>query len=236
MRQADYRTWQKVGDLTTILLASGYHQLAPDDNAPFFLIELRKRAMISAYVADKELAIFLGRPPRICGQYCDLTPPLDLRYNEIVADAEERDAATAELNENGQCCEGFLTNRALGRLALRLGIYMENILELSLGQWADNSVERVEKLIAASHRMRAELPPYFLLEDQTHDTPVFAESIHLHFVYLDFLLYRTLFKRTCDPSEALIHTSLEILNILHIIIANQTRAKKRALWLATDVS
>jgi chromatin structure-remodeling complex subunit RSC3/30 len=229
MIQVDYRSWQKVGDLTTILFALGYHQLAPDDNAPFFLTELRKRAMVSAYVADKELAIFLGRPPRICGQYCDLTPPLDLKYNEIVADAEERDAALAELNEIGQSCEGFLTNGALGRLALRFGTHMENILELSLNRWADNIVERMEKLIRASHRMRAELPPYLLLEDQTHNKPVSAESVRLEFVYLYFLLYRTLVKRTGDASEALIHTSLEILNMLHIRMANQVRARKRAL-------
>src|SRR6266550_8373557 len=132
MRHLDYRTWQRLGDLTTILFTLGYHQLLEsDDNAPFFLTELRRRVMVSAYCIDKELAIFLGRPPRICWQYCDLTPPLDLRYNEVVAYSEERDAALAKLNENGRNADKLLTNHASKQSYLMLCIHKENILELS---------------------------------------------------------------------------------------------------------
>lgn len=233
----DYCAWQRLGDLTTILFALGYHQLESDDNVPFFLTELRKRVMVSAYCIDKELATFLGRPPRICQRYCDLTPPSDLTYDEIVADSEERDAALAKLSEDERNLEGFLMSRAWPRLFLMLNMHKENILELSLNRQTDNIVERVEKLIGESLKIRAELPPCLLLDEPSQSDLDFPpECIHLEFIYLDFLLYRTLFKRTGNEPVALIHTSLEIINMLHIIIAKQARARKMVHWLGTDVS
>lgn len=233
----DYRTWQRLGDLTTILFTLGYHQLEPESNVPFFLAELRKRAMVAAYSIDKKLAIFLGRPPRICQRYCTLIPPLALKYNEMVADSEERDRALAKLDKNGRTTEGFLSGSAWAQLRLMLSIHKENILELSLSLWTDNIVERVDTLIGESNRIRAMLPPCLLLEDQRKSTPdVPPESIHLEVIYLDFLLYRTLVNRTGDRLDALIQTALKILDMLHVLVAKQARARKSTLGLGIQVS
>lgn len=95
----DYRPWKKLGELSTAVFALGIHQ-EPDPSIPFFLKEIRKRIMIGAFAIDKQLATFLGRPPLIGWRYCDIQFPLDLSYDEIIADSHVRDTAIARLEEN----------------------------------------------------------------------------------------------------------------------------------------
>jgi chromatin structure-remodeling complex subunit RSC3/30 len=234
----DHRTWQRLGDLTTILFALGYHQLEPDSNVPFFLAELRKRAMVAAYSFDKKVAIFLGRPPRICERYCTLIPPLALKYEEMVAASEERDRALAKLDKHGLTTEGLLSGNASAQLRLMLSIQKENILELSLSPRTDNLIEKVDTLIGESNKLRAMLPlPGLLLDDQHKTTlDVSPESIHLEVMYLELLLYRTLVNRTGARLDALIQTALKILDMLHILVAKQARNRKGTLGLGIQVS
>ena len=63
---AHYLTWRKIGDLSTAIFAQGYHQESKDaSRLPFWLIEMRRRALGRAYSIDKLLCTFVGRPPRI---------------------------------------------------------------------------------------------------------------------------------------------------------------------------
>ncbi|KAF4900256.1 hypothetical protein CGCF415_v010169 [Colletotrichum fructicola] len=59
-------TWRRLGDLISCLLALGYHEEMDSTNSlPGFVTSLRKSAYAYSYTADKNLSIFLGRPPRI---------------------------------------------------------------------------------------------------------------------------------------------------------------------------
>lgn len=71
-------SWRGVGDAASSLFALGLHEQIVDEdtpNVPYFLAELRKACFARIYAADKELAIFLGRPPRIIGEYCVFQAP-----------------------------------------------------------------------------------------------------------------------------------------------------------------
>lgn len=140
----DYRTWQKLGDLTTILFALGLHQAGDDKNTPFFLSELRKRVMVGAYGMDKDLALFLGRPPRICKQYCNIQSPLDLTWEELIAPPTVRQAALQKLDAQGWNTEGKLGSGARARTVHLACLIREDILELSIGQGRDNVEEHAE--------------------------------------------------------------------------------------------
>ncbi|OMP84418.1 hypothetical protein BK809_0000199 [Diplodia seriata] len=69
-----YHSWRRVGDLSSSLFALGYHEKL-DTNIPPFVAELRKAIFARIYAADKSLAIFLGRPPRIIKTYCKFQLP-----------------------------------------------------------------------------------------------------------------------------------------------------------------
>lgn len=69
-----------MGDLSSSLFALGYHEKINDSAAaiPVFIAELRKATFARIYAADKSMAIFLGRPPRIIKAYCNFQLPTNL--------------------------------------------------------------------------------------------------------------------------------------------------------------
>jgi hypothetical protein len=66
-----------MGDLTSSLFSLGYHEKINNSTftIPAFIIELRRASFARIYSGDKNLAVFLGRPPRICKRYCDFNLP-----------------------------------------------------------------------------------------------------------------------------------------------------------------
>ncbi|KAL4866037.1 hypothetical protein BDV12DRAFT_187750 [Aspergillus spectabilis] len=135
----DYRTFKSDGDVATVIFALGLHQGKVDERAPFFLSEIRSRTMVAAYFNDKELATFLGRPPHICRRYCNLQPPLDLMWEDMVADAPVRDAALRRLGPDGwDTQEHSGAECSKPRVILLVSILREMILEVSLSYNIDD--------------------------------------------------------------------------------------------------
>ena len=71
-----YHAWRRLGDVISSLFALGYH----DDSqgaaeGPTFLRHLRNTAFARTYSADKNVSIFLGRPPRLLRKYCSFRVP-----------------------------------------------------------------------------------------------------------------------------------------------------------------
>ncbi|KAJ5917134.1 hypothetical protein N7466_010688 [Penicillium verhagenii] len=137
-----HRAWRKLGDLATTLFAFGLHQQST--NLPFFLKEIRQRTMIAAYAVDKSGATFLGRPPLISRQYCDLPMPLDLSWDEVLAEPAAREAAIANLTVDGWNKEASFQKGAMGRICLLASIFREKALEFSLGRVTEDLPARVE--------------------------------------------------------------------------------------------
>lgn len=69
-----------MGDLTSSLFALGYHESVGGNShsLPRFVIELRKAAVSRIHSADKKLAVFLGRPPRILKAFCNIQLPTNV--------------------------------------------------------------------------------------------------------------------------------------------------------------
>lgn len=65
--------------MASSLFALGYHERVDGSDIPPFIVELRKACFARIYSADKSLAVFLGRPPRIVKDYCQFKIPSNLR-------------------------------------------------------------------------------------------------------------------------------------------------------------
>lgn len=71
-----YRAWRKLGDVISSLLALGYHEdCGSPETTPAFLIELRQSLFAQTYSSDKNVAIFVGRAPRLSKRFCNFQLP-----------------------------------------------------------------------------------------------------------------------------------------------------------------
>ncbi|KAJ5183839.1 Transcription factor [Penicillium capsulatum] len=222
----DYRPWRKLGEMATAVFALGLHQECTD--VPFFLQEMRKRTMIGAHSADKTIATFLGRPPLISWRYCDITMPLDLCCEDIVAEPEVRDAIIAKLAPDGWNQEGCLKEGAWPRVSLLASMMREKILEVSLSRKSENLAQKVEELSRELHQLYNDLPAFLHWSSDSEFKGSYVDdhllfNLNLEFLYNDFLLYRLLAKRTKTQPDGLITTSLKILNALLSMVAKVHR-------------
>ncbi|KAJ4263359.1 hypothetical protein NW762_006178 [Fusarium torreyae] len=82
-----FESWRKLGDVVSSLFALGYHQdIEGHGILPPFLRDLRRAAFTNCYSSDKDVSIFLGRPPRISRKFCNLNM-LGLGSNEWSPDS-----------------------------------------------------------------------------------------------------------------------------------------------------
>jgi hypothetical protein len=67
-----------MGDVASSLFALGYHEKIEEDSSdvPLFVAELRRSCFARVFAADKSLAVFLGRPPRVTKEFCYFQVPL----------------------------------------------------------------------------------------------------------------------------------------------------------------
>lgn len=82
-----YRSWKRLGDVISSVFALGYHEkIDLDGDCPAYLKHLRQAAVARIYSADKNVSIFLGRPPRMNSRYCTFNfvnlPQMDTADNE----------------------------------------------------------------------------------------------------------------------------------------------------------
>lgn len=73
-----FNSWRRLGDVISSLIFLGYHEkIEPGPKTPVFLAELRKSAFARIYSDDKNVAVFLGRPPRLNRTFCHFQLPRD---------------------------------------------------------------------------------------------------------------------------------------------------------------
>ncbi|EAW20247.1 putative C6 transcription factor [Aspergillus fischeri NRRL 181] len=210
----DYRAWRALAQLATVVFTLGFNQSKVNARMPFFLVELRKRLMASAYIMDKQLATFLGRPPQIIWRYCDVQLPLDLRYDEILADPATRDAAVNRLDANGWNSQGIIQTAQWMRVSLLVGSIREQILELSLSRCVDDLARKAKQVSDISCKTWDELPGFLRWRPgsaSSEDSGSLLIPLYLDFLYNDFLLSRLLVRRSQTESDALINVSQTIL-------------------------
>ncbi|KAJ5201679.1 uncharacterized protein N7498_006342 [Penicillium cinerascens] len=226
----DYRPWQTFGTLCTLIFALGFHQRESSAKLPFFLAEHRKRLLVSTYCMDKELSTFLGRPPRMIRRYTNIELPLDMTFEDIMAQPEVRDSAIARLDQDGWNAEGVCTRVSYARASFLMGSIRESVLELSMNPEIENLEEKISEIWSLAQKMRSDLPPTLWrigsIEDFEREPEASKVSLclHLDYLYNGFILQRILVQRTNKGPEKLINVAHELLSNLLLLIANRSSA------------
>lgn len=124
------------------LYALGYHeQIEKSISVPAFLKDLRRAAFARAYSADKNVSIFLGRPPRIHKKYCRFNLP-----GYVAENVQERGtpASGSQIKWTGNENFDYLTDTKWSALC---AILKEDILDLFQGASQDERIQRAQLAI-----------------------------------------------------------------------------------------
>lgn len=129
-----YLVWRRCHDTVTHIIAQGAHM--ENKNAlqqlPFWLIEMRRRALACIFSGDKLLCTFVGHPPRLCQRYCVIHVPLDLELNELCLEGEDLKEALSYIRDDGWSSKNSIKSAYL-RLFVLSSKLREEVLELCLG-------------------------------------------------------------------------------------------------------
>lgn len=231
------------------MFALGFHQQEAFARLPLFLSEHRKRLVVGSYALDKELATFLGRPPRLSWRHLDIELPLDVDYNDIMAEPHVRDASLAKIDSEGWNTEETISNVTYARVMYKMGPVREFVLEVSLNSRIYDDLEgKIASVIffspaviitlisihreiyAMSQKIRNQLPPTLCWDretldglEQDRDKGYVTLGTHLNFLHCEFIMQRTLVKRKGSGSEALLNIAHEMLSVLLIAISHRSR-------------
>ncbi len=106
--------------------------------------ELRRRIFAAAYIYDKQLATFTGRPPRLSWRYSHCQLPLDLSEDQLMAEGEELQRHMSSLDAAGWSRTGKCHHVTIIRAWMIAMLLRDEILEMCLGSSAGMSLERRE--------------------------------------------------------------------------------------------
>ena len=101
--------------------------------------EVRRRLFVATFLADKQAATFMGRPPAMSRRHCTCKLPLDLSDDELMATGEELSSVIAKLDTNGWNMSGEAYPATYLRAWMLMTEVRDEILELALGSEAGSS-------------------------------------------------------------------------------------------------
>lgn len=232
-----------MGDLSSSLFALGYHEKLNEANSqiPGFILELRKATFARIYAADKSLAIFLGRPPRVLKLYCDFQLPSfgpDLWIEYGPSDESCRQHPPGHHAHQDAGGKELINYMADTRCSASFSYLMEDILQLARNPSAEDRTEQKRLIIVSFHntlykadqRYRAlkmliddqweNLPPHFRLKTNLRDCPGsgferdFLVGTRLDYLHTLFLLHLVSSQRTAEPEETLLLVAAEMLSLV----------------------
>ncbi|CAG8367868.1 unnamed protein product [Penicillium salamii] len=234
-----YHSWRRMGDVASSLCALGYHERIDKrlSNIPSFLANLRRACFARIYAADKSLAIFLGRPPRIVKEFCFFqlpthtmdtwnasntathnnntllsTPRTDREASHSTTDGAERIDYTADT-----CCS-----------ALFASLKEEVLLMLRRRHLADQTQSVREFRLRVEDQWQR-LPPHFRLSTSVKDcdrSPFERDFLagtrldYLHILLLTGLVSRG---KLSEPDDLLLTVAGEMLSITVEVIILRDR-------------
>ncbi|KNG82297.1 hypothetical protein ANOM_008700 [Aspergillus nomiae NRRL 13137] len=216
----NHHIYAQFGDLVSCIHAMGLHRPhPPDSSVPFFLSQTRKRVFTASYRTDKNLATFLGRPPRLSYHYCDVELPLDLDDHSLILDHLSLDKAVRQLTSDGWgAFSGGLRPATVIRLRYMIARLREQVMELSLGRGFVGSREselqmtyqeckrlwdRVPKELHYSKRSWGVLGPHL---------SIISLVIHLEYLYTVFQVERIRCSESPDAMTDLLDSAMQIVS------------------------
>ncbi|KAK8150906.1 hypothetical protein G3M48_004586 [Beauveria asiatica] len=203
-----YHSWKRLGDVISSIYALGLHQQSNNDHnsLPPFLLELRRLTFALAYSADKNVSIFLGRPPRIHLKYCKLILPRSDRAVEPWRTTWPQDMPF-----------DYVADIRWGALC---GILKEDIMELFSLEGINDGHPKVREIYDKAHAQWQALPPHFRLESslkQCNQAPIVRDFIlnaRLNQLHILFLLRMAVARSRPESDGELVSIAAEILTLI----------------------
>lgn len=201
-----------MGDLATSLITLGYHEGVggPAPAVPEMILELRRSIVARIFWADKNLAIFMGRPPRLESRFCNLQVPA-FRRSDGAPHAEILDF-TADTH----CSAKF-------------AVLKEECLEMLRVQLPDVQMEMVQSTRSSLERLWLSLPSHFRLTTSLadHDSSPFVRDFlanqRLEYLHTHFLLELPSLKRTPESVDDLLGIASSMLTLVVEVILMRSR-------------
>ncbi|KAJ5993976.1 hypothetical protein N7451_009700 [Penicillium sp. IBT 35674x] len=230
------RAWCLIGDLSTAIAALGFHMGFNEKSSPPYLIELRKRVMALAHQRDKDLATFVGRPPRLSRRYYTMDLPLDLPDHIIIGPIEQFESAKAELDENGWSGNAMVNPVSRLRAVLLLNMIREEVLELSLGPQIPSIAQKAREILSKLTSTWQSIPQIQYKQSMCDTMLPSAVWVvlgpRLEYLYTKFLLHKLLITHNEGNRESLIQTSHDILHLALSLMKKHDRiATPNLEWL-----
>ncbi|KAJ6081914.1 hypothetical protein N7499_006788 [Penicillium canescens] len=204
-----YHSWRKLGDAISSTFALGYHEnIEAKPGIPKFLKELRKTAFARIYSADKNIAIFLGRPPRMNKRFCHFQIPSCRNAQNSLEWSVDAEA-------------GYGADTRWSALCASL---KEEIWELLQDKHDPGCAQRASIIQTQAATQWQSLPHHFRLETslkQCTQSPFerdFIASVRLHHLHVLFLHSLLLLKSPTEPSASIISTAGQMLTVVVEII------------------
>ncbi|CAI7628549.1 unnamed protein product [Penicillium palitans] len=217
---ASLGVWRLVGDLTTDLLALGFHREATysPERTPFFLAESRRRCFVTEYYLEKMFGLVFNLPPRITSRYVNVKLPLDLSDDELFAQTpQELEEAKSRLTEDGWNTDGKLRAATWARLRYILSQFREGIVEyhFQASQAADPA--QLRELSSRCRQTWDNLLPHLRYTEDCweSDMPLtncyMHAKVHLAYLQIHFQIYHLLGEDSSSPLPELLDVSANIL-------------------------
>ncbi|KAE8148677.1 hypothetical protein BDV25DRAFT_157794 [Aspergillus avenaceus] len=209
-----FHTWRRLGDMITSTFALGYHEnIKNKPNMPPFLVELRKLASARIYSSDKNVAIFLGRPPRMSKRFCHFQ--LSSSWTGFDSEAPEHIRDTL-----GGCGDAKASYHAETRWSALCASLKEEIMEMFCDGRRDTYVQRASVIQNKAEAYWDALPPHFRLEGSLKQSALnpfekdFVAGVRLNHLHVLFLLRLLLLNTPAEPDTSIVEVAQQILSLV----------------------
>ncbi|GFF59720.1 hypothetical protein IFM51744_10025 [Aspergillus udagawae] len=222
MGETSHHMYAQFGDMVSCIHAMGLHRPDPPKSfIPLFLSEARKRVFAASYRADKNIATFLGRPPRLPYHYCDAGLPLDVDDDILVLDRPSLDKAISQLTPDGWgTFNGGLRPATVIRLRYMVAMLREQVVGLSLG-WGsvDSRQNGLPFIYQECKRLWDTVPSEFHYSKHfwkalSPHLAIVSLVIHLEYLHTVFQVERIRCNECADAMTDLLDSAMEIVSVV----------------------
>lgn len=212
-----YHALRLVGSMSSVVFALGlYKGVQNDPSVPFYMAEIRKRAVAHAHDLDKVCASFTSRPVHLSRHFCVVEMPLDIADSALMGTPEMLLKARQNLDADGWGKDKAVLHVSVERARLLLCIIREEALELKLGPAASNMEAKAGRVLRKLKSTWQSVPSHLKYDTAQHWAGQTRAITILHFLRLDylyteFLLHNLLASSSELSRESVLKTAHEIL-------------------------
>lgn len=224
--------WRQLGDLVSASTAMGLHREVDADAAgPIsFVSELRRRIFAVVFNFDKGSSVLTGRPPALSYRYCRFRLPLDVSDEVIMRGGDELTRAVEKLDRDGWNTDGKIYPNTTIRARCTLAIILNEILEISLGEFGDDRNEKIKYLMNKLEKTYASFPSFMhwnsdlITSSGIPDLTIFQLlGLRLHMLEHRLLLERLAYKQGLLDGQSMVNCAREMLELTVLVWVQRDR-------------